>query len=112
MARGPETYWVRNASVAAQRGRAAQKGRMPVRQQKAGTMAGVPYDWLRQHWAETAVMPVRQRKLVLRRQEFRTMGWDSYGLRQQGCRYGGGSWYYEGRSSVRWAENSFGLRQQ
>ena len=36
--------------------------------------AGVPYDGLRQLWAETAVMPVRQRKLVLRRQEFRTMG--------------------------------------
>ena len=76
MARGPETYWVRNASVAAQRGRAAQKGRMPVRQQKAGTMAGVPYDWLRQHWAETAVMPVRQ------------LGW------------------YDGRSSVQWAETA------
>ena len=35
---------------------------MPVRQRKAGTMAGVLYDGLRQLWAETAVMPVRQRK--------------------------------------------------
>ena len=53
-------------------------------------------------------MPVRQRKLVLRRQEFRTLGWDSYGLRQQWCRYDSGGWYYEGRSSVRWAETAMG----
>jgi hypothetical protein len=30
------------------------------------------------------------------------------GLRQQSCRYDSRSWYYEGRSSVRWAETAMG----
>ena len=43
-------------------GQSGPERRMPVRQLKVGTTAGVPYDGLRHPWAETAVMPVRQQK--------------------------------------------------
>ena len=63
-------------SGAAHRGRAAQKKDAGTTAEAGTTKAGVPYDGLRQLWAETAVMPVRQ------------LNW------------------YNGRSSVRGAETT------
>ena len=66
-------------------GQSGPERRMPVRQRKAGTKAGVPYDELRQLWAETAVMPVRQLNWYNGRSSVRgaktAVSWDGSGLK-------------------------------